>query len=142
FISMSTIGVPLAVSKFVAKYNSLDDYQTGMRMFKAGIALMAITGFLAFLILFFSAEKLRSEEHTSELQSRFDLVCRLRLDKKKDRSNAQHSARENVSGNACARGNWLNTTLALRAVVLVFNSRGVPDTGSGAAVLGQSETVR
>src|SRR5699024_12025433 len=29
----------------------------------------------------------RSEEHTSELQSRFDLVCRLLLDKKKDRGN-------------------------------------------------------
>src|SRR5699024_11849715 len=27
---------------------------------------------------------LRSEEHTSELQSRFDLVCRLLLEKKKD----------------------------------------------------------
>src|SRR5699024_12792075 len=27
--------------------------------------------------------KLRSEEHTSELQSRFELVCRLLLDKKK-----------------------------------------------------------
>src|SRR5438067_9529312 len=27
-------------------------------------------------------EPLRSEEHTSELQSRFDLVCRLRLEKK------------------------------------------------------------
>src|SRR5699024_11402520 len=27
--------------------------------------------------------KKRSEEHTSELQSRFDLVCRLLLDKKK-----------------------------------------------------------
>src|SRR5699024_12129498 len=27
----------------------------------------------------------RSEEHTSELQSRFDLVCRLLLDKKNDR---------------------------------------------------------
>src|SRR5699024_12826420 len=27
--------------------------------------------------------RLRSEEHTSELQSRFDLVCRLLLDKKK-----------------------------------------------------------
>src|SRR5699024_12160263 len=26
---------------------------------------------------------LRSQEHTSELQSRFDLVCRLRLEKKK-----------------------------------------------------------
>src|SRR5699024_12519727 len=28
---------------------------------------------------------LRSEEHTSELQSRFDLVCRLLLEKKKTR---------------------------------------------------------
>src|SRR5438067_13913056 len=28
----------------------------------------------------------RSEEHTSELQSRFDLVCRLLLEKKKDES--------------------------------------------------------
>src|SRR5438067_8372939 len=27
----------------------------------------------------------RSEEHTSELQSRFDLVCRLLLEKKKNR---------------------------------------------------------
>src|SRR5437868_12018274 len=30
-------------------------------------------------------EMLRSEEHTSELQSRFDLVCRLLLEKKKNR---------------------------------------------------------
>src|SRR5699024_11781008 len=29
--------------------------------------------------------KQRSEEHTSELQSRFDLVCRLLLEKKKNR---------------------------------------------------------
>src|SRR5699024_11570283 len=29
---------------------------------------------------------LRSEEHTSELQSRFDLVCRLLLEKKKKRA--------------------------------------------------------
>src|SRR5699024_12652954 len=28
----------------------------------------------------------RSEEHTSELQSRFDLVCRLLLEKKKNKS--------------------------------------------------------
>src|SRR5437868_12704080 len=31
------------------------------------------------------ARGLRSEEHTSELQSRFDLVCRLLLEKKKKR---------------------------------------------------------
>src|SRR5438067_8415062 len=30
-----------------------------------------------------SIERIRSEEHTSELQSRFDLVCRLLLEKKK-----------------------------------------------------------
>src|SRR5438067_12805887 len=30
-----------------------------------------------------SRARLRSEEHTSELQSRFDLVCRLLLEKKK-----------------------------------------------------------
>src|SRR5699024_11322925 len=35
--------------------------------------------FLIALVLAFS----RSEEHTSELQSRFDLVCRLLLEKKK-----------------------------------------------------------
>src|SRR5699024_11995112 len=29
------------------------------------------------------ADRFRSEEHTSELQSRFDLVCRLLLEKKK-----------------------------------------------------------
>src|SRR5699024_12119630 len=32
-----------------------------------------------------STRPARSEEHTSELQSRFDLVCRLQLDKKKNR---------------------------------------------------------
>ncbi|WP_106496854.1 putative polysaccharide biosynthesis protein [Lentibacillus sp. Marseille-P4043] len=57
-ISISTVGVPLAVSKFVSKYNSLDDYQTGMRMFRAGISLMAFTGFIAFLALFFGADLL------------------------------------------------------------------------------------
>src|SRR5699024_11738012 len=31
-----------------------------------------------------SIDSLRSEEHTSELQSRFDLVCRLLLEKKKN----------------------------------------------------------
>src|SRR5699024_11925960 len=31
-----------------------------------------------------NAMQIRSEEHTSELQSRFDLVCRLLLEKKKN----------------------------------------------------------
>src|SRR5438067_10706544 len=39
----------------------------------------------------------RSEEHTSELQSRFDLVCRLLLEKKKKTEIQQHSDRECIN---------------------------------------------
>src|SRR5438067_7340870 len=40
----------------------------------------------------------RSEEHTSELQSRFDLVCRLLLEKKKkNRNNTQYSTSINIT---------------------------------------------
>ncbi|WP_163526691.1 putative polysaccharide biosynthesis protein [Halobacillus ihumii] len=57
-LSLSTLGVPMAVSKFVSKYNSLEDYQTGRDMFKSGMQLMAVTGVVAFLLLFFSAEQI------------------------------------------------------------------------------------
>jgi len=56
FLSLSTVGIPAAVSKFVSKYNSLEDYHTGMRMFKVGSLLMLITGFASFLVLFFGAD--------------------------------------------------------------------------------------
>src|SRR5690349_22861428 len=38
----------------------------------------------------------RSEEHTSELQSRRDLVCRLLLEKKKKKKNAQKQRYDNI----------------------------------------------
>src|SRR5207249_9354617 len=37
----------------------------------------------------------RSEEHTSELQSRFDLVCRLLLEKKKKKKNDKLATSKN-----------------------------------------------
>src|SRR5438067_6674996 len=37
------------------------------------------------------ATERRSEEHTSELQSRFDLVCRLLLEKKKQKNNNKYT---------------------------------------------------
>src|SRR5699024_12678584 len=43
-------------------------------------------------------EESRSEEHTSELQSRFDLVCRLLLEKKKTIS---HPARRTATPSSC-----------------------------------------
>src|SRR5699024_11311828 len=42
---------------------------------KSTCAVQMLVSYISFL---------RSEEHTSELQSRFDLVCRLLLEKKKD----------------------------------------------------------
>ncbi|WP_112181683.1 MULTISPECIES: polysaccharide biosynthesis protein [Paraliobacillus] len=56
FISLSTVGIPLAVSKFVSKYNSLGDYQTSRRMYKLGLRFMAVMGIIAFLVMFFGAE--------------------------------------------------------------------------------------
>src|SRR5207249_10134388 len=60
-------------------------------MFESGIPLdtnpdFRKAGDRAFAVLRTACESLiatRSEEHTSELQSRFDLVCRLLLEKKK-----------------------------------------------------------
>src|SRR2546422_7953256 len=43
--------------------------------------------------------KNRSEEHTSELQSRLHLVCRLLLEKKKKKKKARHSY-ELIANNA------------------------------------------
>lgn len=71
-LSISTVGVPLAVSKFVAKYNALDDYYTSMRMYKIGTLLMFITGFLAFLIMFFGADTIAEwtlDSRTNEISA-------------------------------------------------------------------------
>lgn len=55
FLSISTLGIPLAVSKFISKYNALGDYETGRRLFKSGLVVMSITGLVAFLLLFLLA---------------------------------------------------------------------------------------
>lgn len=54
-LSFATLGVPIAVSKFVSKYNALGDYYTGKRLFKSSLFFMGITGLIAFLILFLLA---------------------------------------------------------------------------------------
>lgn len=55
FISIATAGVPLAVSKFISKYNALEEYAVGRRLFKSGLVMMLLTGIAAFLILYLSA---------------------------------------------------------------------------------------
>ncbi|RSK55281.1 putative polysaccharide biosynthesis protein [Bacillus canaveralius] len=58
FISIATAGVPLAVSKFISKYNALEEYAVSRRLFKSGLVVMAISGIISFVILYFGAPAL------------------------------------------------------------------------------------
>src|SRR5690606_41026690 len=49
--------------------------------------LCAARGLAPAALAAYAASRLRSEEHTSELQSRENLVCRLLLEKKKQKNN-------------------------------------------------------
>ena len=54
-LSLSTIGLPLAVSKFVSKHNEIGNYRVGLTLLKYGMCLMIITGMISFTALFVSA---------------------------------------------------------------------------------------
>jgi PST family polysaccharide transporter len=55
FLSLSTIGVPMAVSKFVSRYNALGQYDTSRKLFKVSMLLMLSMGIVSFIILFIMA---------------------------------------------------------------------------------------
>src|SRR5699024_11737812 len=68
----------------IAKYSAKDsDYLEDEKVFDTFYKSLSGKRLIVYSGLFKDASKLRSEEHTSELQSRFDLVCRLLLEKKK-----------------------------------------------------------
>lgn len=55
FLTVATAGVPLAVSKFVSKYNAIGEYAVGRKLFKSGLLLMTLTGILSFLVMYIFA---------------------------------------------------------------------------------------
>lgn len=54
-LAIAISGAPIAVSKFVSKYNAMGDYQSGRKLMKSGILIMMMTGFAAFIVLFLLA---------------------------------------------------------------------------------------
>lgn len=54
-IAVATAGVPLAASKFVAKYNAIGAYRVGQKLYKSSFIVMSISGIIGFLILFYLA---------------------------------------------------------------------------------------
>ncbi|MEH6945417.1 putative polysaccharide biosynthesis protein, partial [Bacillus sp. JJ722] len=59
-ISLSTMGIPLAISKMVSKYNQLGNEEIVQKIFKYGIIAMMISGITAFTILYNLAPALAS----------------------------------------------------------------------------------
>ncbi|MBS4191694.1 polysaccharide biosynthesis protein [Bacillus sp. FJAT-49705] len=66
FISIATAGIPLAVSKFISKYNALEEYAVGRKLFKSGLIIMMCTGVLSFLALYFFAPVIAAMSTSSE----------------------------------------------------------------------------
>src|SRR5215469_3731744 len=72
-----------------------------------------------------------SEEHTSELQSRRDLVCRLLLEKKKSTARRSWAASNSIPGTMCER--WRGERWRLAALksrfpcLFFFNDTATPE---------------
>ncbi|MCP8968897.1 putative polysaccharide biosynthesis protein [Ectobacillus ponti] len=57
-LSIATMGLPLAVSKMVSKYNQLNDYHTVKRVLRSGAVFMLCMGTASCLLLYMLAPKL------------------------------------------------------------------------------------
>src|SRR5438105_6317247 len=92
--------------------STLFPYTTLFRSTPIGAFVSALTGLRdAELRRAPPAAEVRSEEHTSELQSRVDLVCRLLLEKKKTKAAVNASA--HIAGE-CDIAEWSYSTCSGR----------------------------
>ena len=66
FILISTAGIPGAIAKQVAKYNALNEYGIGRKLFRKGLILMAILGVISAAIMYFAAPLLASNGSASD----------------------------------------------------------------------------
>lgn len=55
FLSLSTSGIPIAMSKLISEYNSLEYYHTKEKVYKLGRNLIILLGTLFFIILMITA---------------------------------------------------------------------------------------
>lgn len=55
FLSLSTVGIPPAMSKLISEYNTLGYYKTKQRAYKLGKNLLIILGIVLFLAMFLGA---------------------------------------------------------------------------------------
>ena len=58
FMSISSAGIPLAISRIVSEYQTLGYYDTKQRVFKLGKKIALLLGFISFLIIMIFASQL------------------------------------------------------------------------------------
>ncbi|GHV97717.1 transporter [Lactobacillus nasalidis] len=63
FIIISTAGIPGAIAKQIAKYNALNEYGIGRKLFRHGLVMMGIFGVLAAACMYFLALPLSGFNH-------------------------------------------------------------------------------
>lgn len=66
FILISTAGIPGAIAKQVAKYNALNEYGIGRKLFRKGLILMTILGIVSAAIMYFASPLLASNGSQSD----------------------------------------------------------------------------
>ena len=66
FILISTAGIPGAIAKQVAKYNALNEYGIGRKLFRKGLILMTILGVVSAGIMYFASPLLASNGSQSD----------------------------------------------------------------------------
>ena len=58
FLSLSTSGIPVAMSKLVSEYNALEQYHTKEKAFKIGSIIIFSFAFIAFIALMLFAPEI------------------------------------------------------------------------------------
>src|SRR5699024_12795988 len=53
FLIISTAGIPGAVAKQVARYNAVNEYGVGKKLFKSGLGLMVMLGIISAAVMYF-----------------------------------------------------------------------------------------
>jgi len=56
FLSLSTSGIPIAISKTVSEYNSMEYYDTKERVYKVGMKIICLLGLISFVIMVLFAD--------------------------------------------------------------------------------------
>lgn len=60
FLSLSTSGIPMAISKTVSEYNSLGYYDTQERTYKVGMKIICFIGLICFVVMVLFADVMAS----------------------------------------------------------------------------------